>query len=208
MCRGGWRAPADVVREYDREESDMTIEGYTLQDFVADLERITSQEEKPQAIAAKIGPLLGRLIRNPDCVPPEFQRAQGQRGRYMLHRAPRFNVTAVVWRPGDAAEAHNHETWGVIGVVDNEIQETRYRVAELGPVGSQARLEVKEVLRQPRGAVSVLTPGDEVHAMHNVTDRDTVEIHVYGRDLVGLQRRTVGKDGIVKSLVSSRYLNC
>jgi predicted metal-dependent enzyme (double-stranded beta helix superfamily) len=182
---------------------------YTLRDFIADLDRITSQDEAPEVLTGKVGALLGRLIKDPDCVPSEFRRApQGQRGRYMLHRAPRFNVTAVVWRPGDAAEAHNHETWGVIGVVDNEIQETRYRVAELGPIGSQARLEVKEVLRQPRGAVSVLVPGDEVHAMHNVTDRDTVEIHVYGRDLVGLQRRTVAKDGTVKSLVSSKYVNC
>jgi predicted metal-dependent enzyme (double-stranded beta helix superfamily) len=182
---------------------------YTLQDFLADLDRVTSQEAAPEVITAKIGPLLGRLIQNPDCIPPEFRGAPpGQRGRYMLHRAPRFNVTAVVWRPGDAAEAHNHETWGVIGVVDNEIQETRYRVAELGSIGSPAKLEVREVLRQPRGAVSCLVPGDEVHAMHNLTDRDTVEIHVYGKDLAGLQRRTVAEDGTVKSLVSPKYINC
>jgi predicted metal-dependent enzyme (double-stranded beta helix superfamily) len=182
---------------------------YTLQDFLADLDRVTSQEAVPEAITAQIGPLLGRLIQNPDCLPPEFRRSPpGQRGRYMLHRAPRFNVTAVVWRPGDTAGAHNHETWGVIGVVDNEIQETRYRVAELGAIGSPARLEVREVLRQPKGAVSCLVPGDEVHAMRNVTDRDTVEIHVYGKDLAGLQRRTVGEDGTVKSLVSAKYINC
>lgn len=33
----------------------------------------------------------------------------------MLHRAPHFNVTAVVWWPGDTAGARNHETRGVIG---------------------------------------------------------------------------------------------
>jgi len=35
-----------------------------------------------------------------------------------------------------------------------------------------------------------------------------VEIHVYGKDLAGLQRHTFDKDGTVKSLVSPKYMNC
>src|SRR5205085_1277669 len=70
-----------------------------------------------------------RLVRDPSSIPARYLTSPpGQRGRYMLHRAPKFNVTSVVWRPGDRATAHNHETWGVIGVIDNEIEETRYRV--------------------------------------------------------------------------------
>src|SRR5205823_2811495 len=81
-------------------------------------------------ITARVAPLLAKLVKDPHVVPVEFRRRPpGQkRGRYMLHRAPRFNVTSVVWGPGEAAAAHNHETWGVIGVIDNEIEETRYRV--------------------------------------------------------------------------------
>ncbi len=80
-------------------------ETYTLQQFVADLDRITQRETAPEAITAQIAPLLGRLVRTPDAVPARFRgRApDGGRGRFMLHRAPRFNVTAVVWRPGDRA---------------------------------------------------------------------------------------------------------
>jgi len=44
--------------------------------------------------------------------------------------------------------------------------------------------------------------------MHNPTDRDTVEIHVYGKDLAGLERKTWSADGAVKPLVSPKYLNC
>jgi predicted metal-dependent enzyme (double-stranded beta helix superfamily) len=51
-------------------------------------------------------------------------------------------------------------------------------------------------------------PGDEVHAMHNPTARDTVEIHVYGKDLAGLRRKTWAADGTVTPLVSPPYLNC
>jgi predicted metal-dependent enzyme (double-stranded beta helix superfamily) len=188
----------------------MAAQSYTLEQFIGDLDRITAQETAAAAIAGKVAPLLGQLVRNPEAVPVEFRRppAQGGRGRYMLHRAPRFNVVSVIWRPGDTAGAHNHETWGVIGVIENEIQETRYRLTEPAGEGGRARLEVKDVWRHRPGAVSCLVPGDEVHAMHNPTDRDTVEIHVYGKDLAGLERKTWSADGAVKPLVSPKYLNC
>lgn len=177
----------------------------SLRDFIVELDRITARESAPEKITAEVAPLLGRLVRDPAAIPAEFRRRgpKGERGRWMLHRAPRFNVTAVVWRPGDTAGPHNHETWGVIGVVDNEIQETRYRHT---PGGG---LEAKGVTRHGPGAVSCLVPpGDEVHAMHNPTERDTLEIHVYGRDLAGLRRRTWNEDGSEKELVSPGYLNC
>jgi 3-mercaptopropionate dioxygenase len=183
-------------------------ETYTLQDFIADLDRITRAETSDRAIADQVAPLLARLVRNPGSIPPQYLRraADGGRGRYMLHRAPKFNVTSVIWRPGDRATAHNHETWGVIGVIDNEIEETRYRVTP--QAGGRAQVAVTGVTRHTPGAVSRLVPGDEIHGMHNPTDRDTVEIHVYGRDLAGLQRRTWDADGTEKPLVSGKYLNC
>lgn len=180
---------------------------YTLESFISDLDRITREETDAHAITERIAPLLGRLVRSREGIPPRFLRSPaGQRGRYMLHRSPHFNVTSVVWRPGDRAGAHNHETWGVIGVVENEIEETRYRVSETG--AGRARLETLRVMRHAPGAVSRLVPGDEVHGMYNPTDRDTVEIHVYGRDLFGLPRRTWTEDGTETPLVSPKYLNC
>jgi predicted metal-dependent enzyme (double-stranded beta helix superfamily) len=186
----------------------MASETYTLEQFIADLDRITQREESGAAIAEQAAPLLARLVKNPDAVPARYRQPapDGTRGRYMLHRAPRFNVTAVVWRPGDTAGAHNHETWGVIGVIDNEIQETRYRVTD--GAGERATLDVTRVQRHGPGAVSCLVPGDEIHAMHNPTSRNTVEIHVYGKDLYGLPRKTWSADGTVKPLVSPKYLNC
>lgn len=187
----------------------MATETYSLEQFVTDLDRITRRESGPTAITAEVAPLLGRLVRNPAAIPARFRgRApDGGRGRFMLHRAPRFNVTSVVWRPGDRAAAHNHDTWGAIGVVDNEIEETRYRVASAP--GGGAALAVRSVTRHGPGAVSLLVPpDDEVHAMYNPTERDTVEIHVYGRDLYGLPRKTWAADGRVTPLVSPKYLNC
>lgn len=180
---------------------------YTLDDFIAAVDRITREETDARAITGRVSPLLGRLVKNPDAVPERYRRKpEGRRGRFMLHRAPHFNVTSVIWGPGDTAGAHNHETWGVVGVVENEIEETRYQVSDTG--GGRAQLAATRVMRHKPGAVSCLVPGDEVHRMHNPTDRDTVEIHVYGKDLTGLRRRTWDEDGTERPLVSPKYLNC
>ena len=187
----------------------MAAETYTLREFIADLDRITREEQSGRTITERVKPLLGRLVKNPASIPPEYLRspADGGRGRYILHRAPSFNVTSVVWRPGDTAGCHNHDTWGVIGVIDNEIEETRYRVTDAA--GGKAKIEVTSVTRYGPGAVSCLLPGeDEIHGMHNRTDRDTVEIHVYGKELKGLPRTTWAADGTAKPLVSGAYLNC
>ena len=82
----------------------------------------------------------------------------------MLHRAPRFNISSVVWGPGDNAKAHNHDTWGMVGVIENEIQETRFRRKDDGSRNDYADLETTAVLRNRAGMVSCLvSPNDDIH---------------------------------------------
>ena len=55
--------------------------------------------------------------------------------------------------------------------------------------GILARLEKDRTTLVKPGDVSLLVPEvDEIHAMDNFSDRATVEVHVYGHDLVGLPR--------------------
>jgi predicted metal-dependent enzyme (double-stranded beta helix superfamily) len=184
---------------------------YSLPSFIRDLDNITGTESSPAKIVAAAKPLLVKLVQRPDCVEPKFkQRGATEYGRYMLHRAPRFNVTAVVWGPGDAAKAHNHDTWGLVGVVENEIQETRFRRLDDGSKLEYAKLEIKTVLKNSAGMVSCLVPpDDDIHEMNNVSNRNTVEIHVYGKDLAEMPRLRfdVANDS-VKTFASPKYQNC
>jgi predicted metal-dependent enzyme (double-stranded beta helix superfamily) len=184
---------------------------YTLDSFINDLDHITRAEESPSAIIGEAKPLLMQLLQNPNCLGPQYRRRGAtEYGRYMLHRAPRFNVTAVVWGPGDGAKAHNHDTWGLVGVVENEIQETRFRRLDDGAKTGFAKLQVANVLKNSAGMVSCLVPpDDDIHEMSNVSDRNTVEIHVYGKDLAEMPRLRfdVANDS-VKTFASPKYQNC
>jgi len=186
-------------------------QAYSLREFILDLERIVGDGRSPAKITAEAKPLLANLLREPDCLEAKFKkRGATAYGRYMLHRAAHFNVTAVVWGPGDNAKAHNHDTWGLVGVVENEIQETRFRRKDDGSKPDYAELEVTAVLKNGAGMVSCLVPPDnDIHEMSNVTNRDTVEIHVYGKDLAGMTRlRFDPENRVVKTFASPKYDNC
>ncbi len=184
---------------------------YTLASFIQDLDRITREIAAPEKIVNEAKPLLAQLIGQPDCIEARFRkRGVTAYGRYMLHRAPRFNVNVVVWGASDNAKAHNHDTWGLVGVVENEMQETRFRRKDDGSRPEYADLEVTSVLTNQAGMVSTLVPpGDDIHEMNNMTLRDTVEIHVYGKDLTDMPRlRFDLATRSTKVFASPKYDNC
>ena len=184
---------------------------YTLEQFVADLDRITRAESDATVITERVAPLLAELVKHPESIPAEYRRSpDGQRGRYMLHRAPLFNISSVVWGPGDNAKAHNHDTWGLVGVHENELQETRFVRLDDGSKEGHAELEVKGVNRNQSGMVStLLAPENDIHEMLNVTKKNTVEVHVYGKELVNMQRLQFDvATRSVKFFASAKYDNC
>jgi len=184
---------------------------YTLKDFIADLDRITRAETSQEKIVAAAKPLLAKLVQQRDCIEEKYKkRGATAYGRYMLHRALLFNISSVVWGPGDNAKAHNHDTWGMVGVIENEIQETRFRRKDDGTHPEQAELEIGAVLKNKAGMVSCLvSPNDDIHEMNNVSDRDTVEIHVYGKDLTDMPRLRFDLAAkTAKTFASPKYDNC
>ena len=118
-----------------------TTETYTLDAFIADLDRITREETSGERITERAAPLLARLVQNPSSIPADYLKSTPQsRGRYMLHRAPRFNVTSVIWRPGDTAGAHNPDSGHLhrlsfqsLRVPDYSMTSTRVRRASIPP---------------------------------------------------------------------------
>jgi predicted metal-dependent enzyme (double-stranded beta helix superfamily) len=158
---------------------------------------------------------IERLVRDPDAIPEEFRRPKdgGRRaggGSYVLHRSDNLLVISVVWGAGAYVGPHDHHTWGMIGVMGNGIQETRFRRVDDRDREGYAKLEKDRTVLVKPGEVSLLIPEvDEIHSLDNFSDRPTVEIHVYGRELVGLDRCQYDLEtGKIKTFTISRYDNC
>lgn len=193
----------------------MTLPRYPLDEFIHDLSVLVAEEPDQARLFDRGSSFIERFVRDPDALPEEYRRpaVNARRpggGSYVLHRGPGLLVTSVIWGPGAHAAPHDHHTWGMIGVMGNGIQETRFRRVDDRDREGHARLVTDRTVSVTSGEVSLLIPDlDDIHQMDNITDRPTVEIHVYGADLVGLERCQYNLEtGAVKRFVTTRFDNC
>jgi 3-mercaptopropionate dioxygenase len=194
----------------------MTAVKYSLDEFIYDMESLLREHPEQEKIFDKGSSHLSRLISNPDGIPSRFRSPVGKgsrpnHGSYLLHQGESgLLVTAVVWGPGDHASPHDHRTWGMIGVMDNALTETRFRRVDDRSRDDYAQLEQDRSAVVKPGEISLLIPEvDEIHQMDNYTDRSTVEVHVYGHDLRGLDRvRYNLETGKITPFATEKYDNC
>ena len=106
---------------------------YSLDEFVHDMSALVDEQPDQERIFDLGSTYLERLINNPDALPEEYRIPAVRNGRranhgtYLLHYGDNgLLVTSVVWGPGDHIGPHDHCTWGMIGVMDNGITETRF----------------------------------------------------------------------------------
>ena len=191
----------------------MTVLKYSLDEFVHDMSDLMEGPADQEKLFDKGSSYLERLINSPDAIPDEFRNPSGNssHGSYLLHYGDNgLLVTAVVWGAGDHLGPHDHRTWGMIGVMDNAITETRYRRVDDRDRDGFAILEKDRVTVVKPGDISLLIPEvDEIHQMDNFTDRSTVEVHVYGHDLRGLERSRFDLEtGKISHFATKKFNNC
>jgi predicted metal-dependent enzyme (double-stranded beta helix superfamily) len=193
----------------------MTRTRYMLDEFIHDMTALVASRPEQASLFDRGSTYIERLVRDPESIPEEFRRpAVGGRrpdgGSFVLHRGPGLLVVSVVWGPGAHVGPHDHHTWGMIGVMGNGIQETRFRRVDGREREDHALLEKDRTVLVKPGEVSLLIPEvDEIHQLDNFSDRPTVEIHVYGRELVGLDRCQYDLEtGRIKRFSTTRFDNC
>ena len=194
----------------------MTTVKYSLEEFTQDMESLLKSQPGNQQIFDKGTVWLERLISNPDSIPAEFRLPLGvsprpnHASRLLYQGESGLQVTAVVWGAGEHLGPHDHQTWGMIGILENSLTETRYRRVDDRNVDGYAKLEKDRSATFKPGEITLLIPvEDEIHQMDNHTDRPTGEIHVYGTDLRGLERHSFNLEtGKITNFRTTKWDNC
>ena len=194
----------------------MTTIKYSLEEFTQDMESLLKSQPDNQKIFDQGSDWLERLVNNPDSIPMEFRVPLGtgprpnHASRLLYQGESGLQVTAVVWGAGEHVGPHDHRTWGMIGILDNALTETRYRRVDDRDVDGYAKLEKDRTATFKPGEITLLVPDvDEIHQMDNHTDRPTVEIHVYGTDLRGLERSSYNLEtGKITTFRTTKWDNC
>jgi 3-mercaptopropionate dioxygenase len=138
-------------------------------------------------IVSRIVPLVESLLKDKEFLPAEFRVPLSHKSysKYLLYKAEdsSFIVVAMVWRPGVVTPIHDHQTWGVIGVLQGREEETRYDRIDDGSVSGFAQVKRVGAMSYGPGQVSVCClPQYDIHSVKNIGDVVAISIHTYGGD--------------------------
>ena len=181
-----------------------------LRRFIGDMTSLVggAWQDRDEAATVEVGAkLLGELVTHDDWLPDAM--AKGPPHGYaqnLLWCDPfeRFSVVSFVWAPGAATPVHDHQVWGLVGMLRGS--ETSQRFARDPATGALVKGELSKLTP---GEVEVLRPSEgDIHQVANVlADRPSISIHVYGGNIGAVRRHTFDPASGAPKLFVSGYTN-
>ena len=173
-----------------------------LRHFVDRMTRLVATTADEARLLEGAAPLLRQLVAEDVWLPQACAEPDpaGYR-QYLLHCDPleRFSLVSFVWGPGQATPIHDHQTWGLIGMLRGAETGEHYRRTEAGLVadGAASRLE-------PGDVVAVSPRLGDIHRVANAfDDRVSISIHLYGGNIGAIARHVFDpQTGAAKPFVS------
>lgn len=155
--------------------------------YVHKIEQLLEQRAPDKVIIRKLSRATKELCANGSWLQDDHRVGDPDRyTRHMLHRDPlgRFLVLALVWQPGQETPIHDHSCWGIMGMVENALEEHAYQRLDDGSRPDFCDLTKGRSMDVVQGGVSyLLPPHEEIHRIGNTSDKQAISLHVYGRDL-------------------------
>lgn len=178
---------------------------YDLDQYVADLRRITSDTDDEDVIIRQVSPLAVRVATEKAWLEPGHYGTDPEQGFgvHVLHEEPDHSlaVIAVAWLPGRGTPPHDHGTWAVVAGVDGIERNIRYQRVDDRSRPDHARLEVKHDFNADAGDLVCMKTGG-IHAVHNETSGVTLSLHTYGRHVNHTNRSQFDLEtGVMQSLI-------
>jgi predicted metal-dependent enzyme (double-stranded beta helix superfamily) len=181
-----------------------------LRRFIGDMTSLVggAWQDKDEAAILDVGAgLLGDLVTHDDWLPesmaicPPHGYAQN-----MLWCDPfeRFSMVTFVWAPSAETPVHDHQMWGLVGMLrGSEISQAYKRDESTGALTIGERSVLKP------GDVEVLRPSaGDIHKVTNaLADCGSLSIHVYGGNIGAAKRHTFDPMTGKPNLFISGYTN-
>ena len=170
----------------------MTVQTYAIADLAADLRRIAADVPDEREVLRRVRELAKRAAASsPGWVEKRFYTADEEQGFgvHLLHEEPDHSLTimAVSWLPHRGAPPHDHGTWAVLAGVDGVERNVLYERMDDRSRPGYAELRQVTVKDVGDGDVLAMAAGS-IHAVSNDSDRTTLSLHVYGRNLQYVRR--------------------
>jgi 3-mercaptopropionate dioxygenase len=181
-----------------------------LRRFIGDMTSLVggAWQDKDEKAVLEVGQkLLGELVSHDDWLPESVAKSPPHGyAQNLLWCDPfeRFSVVSFVWSPGAQTPVHDHQMWGLVGMLRGA--ETSQSFVRDAATGAMTAAEPKQM---QLGEVEVLVPATgDIHRVTNVLkDRPSISIHVYGGNIGAVRRHTFDPATGTPNLFVSGYTN-
>jgi 3-mercaptopropionate dioxygenase len=181
----------EVQHEQVQERIGRRVRGAASMTAAAPLTRFTDAMDRavascvdPSDLAAQASVELADLLAHPEAICEEHRVSSddGYRQHVVyVHPQGRYSLVALVWQPGQATPIHDHRCWCVVGVLQGEEEERRYRLME--HEGEHVLVLTGTERHGPGSITSLVPPEENIHLVSNSADELTLSLHVYGDDI-------------------------
>ena len=140
-----------------------------------------SKNYSSSSIASKIPQFLAPLLVHKNFLLPEQVLLDGDDyDKHEIYLCPNdfFSVLLIVWPAGIYSPIHDHQTWCTFGMLEGEIEESKY--VTINSQNNLNNVRLIENVRHEEGAVTYLGSERNIHRMHNPSKDAAISIHVYG----------------------------
>ena len=159
---------------------------YSLSQFVADLRSITAAAADERTVLRQVAPLAERLAVSSSLRTEPAIHSNVEKGFSfnLLHEELDHSLAVAMlsWLPSGATLPHNHGTWGIVVGLEGAEKNIFWRRLDDGSRAGYAELqrvgEMDCVLGQ-----AVILPSPTIHSVENTTDKPSVSLHVYGKNV-------------------------
>lgn len=161
-----------------------------LQTFEKSVGNVLKEVKSEQEIVRLIKPHLQTLLQTEGLLPDSYQQPkQTKYSQYLLYQPKdqSFSVVAFVWGPGHVAPIHDHLTWGLVGIYEGALEETRYKKVINEQSGFTLKITDK-VVASKNDISFVYPPNADIHSVRNPYTAPAISLHVYGKDIGKHQR--------------------
>ncbi len=181
-----------------------------LRRFIGDMTSLVggAWQDKDEAATIEVGAkLLAELVRHDDWLPESMARCPPHGyAQNLLWCDPfeRFSVVSFVWAPSACTPVHDHQMWGLVGMLRGS--ETSQRFTRDAVAGA---LTMGECSTLAPGDVEALLPAlGDIHQVTNaLSDCGSISIHVYGGNIGAVRRHTFDAASGEAKLFVSGYTN-
>src|SRR5690625_4352537 len=152
--------------------------------FIEQVHAIIEKGGTEQEITNQVASRLQGLLDSGYSLPEKYRRPNKE--KYVLYPVyvaedGSFSIASAVWDVGQKTPVHDHQTWGVIGI----IQGTEYEESYVKPKDDEEKpLRPLTKTHLNEGEVAVCCTSDQdIHKVSCVSDIPCVGLHVYGGNI-------------------------